>query len=287
MPVSFSPLRYPGGKSQFYGNVVRFLDENKLSDITYCEPFAGGAGVAIRLLLEGRVSKIIINDADPAIYSFWYEVVHDTEWFVSQIEAVPVTMEEWKRQHRILLDSHSERRALGLATLFLNRTNRSGILLAGPIGGKEQTGDYKIGCRFNKKAIISRIRQIAFYRNRIVLENLDGEKFIRAYSGTENAFWFIDPPYYVKGSALYQNFFEHDDHVRLSKTIAECLSSSRWILTYDYCEQISTIYNWANSCLFTISYSVQDKRKERELLFWNNISINERMFENGNREILG
>ena len=134
MTPTYSPLRYPGGKSQFYNSIIRILDKNRLFNITYCEPFAGGAGVAVRLLAEGRASRIIINDADPAIYSFWYEVVNDTEWLVQQIATIPLDLEMRQLQKNALNNPHSTNRELGLAVLYLNRTNRSGILKAGPIG---------------------------------------------------------------------------------------------------------------------------------------------------------
>ena len=273
MSHTFSPLRYPGGKSQFYDRVVRILDSNDLFNIVYCEPFAGGAGVALRLLLEGHASKIIINDLDPAIYAFWYLVIHDTDWLIDQIEKVEVNLENWKKYRAIMLSHNPSLRDLGFATFFLNRTNRSGILLAGPIGGKGQSGHYKLNCRFNKKSLIAKIRRIAMYRNRILLENMDAKSFIMQYSKNNNTFWFIDPPYYEKGSELYQNFFVHNDHVELASLILSELSASKWILTYDYCEQILQIYKGVHYLPFSITYSVQSKRRDQELLFWNNLNV--------------
>lgn len=277
MTPSFSPLRYPGGKSQFYNSVIRILDRNKLFNITYCEPFAGGAGVALRLLAEGRASEIIINDADPAIYAFWYEVINDTEWIVQQIATIPLNLEMWQTQKDILNNPDSTIRELGLAVLYLNRTNRSGILKAGPIGGKSQTGSYKMNCRFNRESLIRKINKIALLKKRIIVENLDAEDFIQKYADLDDAFWFIDPPYYVKGSELYQNFYVHESHISLEKCIRRLLSNKKWVLTYDDCPQIKEIYRWAPLLVFSLKYSVQVKRTEQELLFWNGLNIDERM----------
>lgn len=277
MTPSFSPLRYPGGKSQFYDSVTNILDRNKLQNIVYCEPFAGGAGVALRLLAEGRASKIIINDADVAIYSFWYEVVFDTEWLIERIATIPINLDMWQIQKNILNNPCSTTRELGLAVLYLNRTNRSGILKAGPIGGKEQTGSYKMDCRFNRDSLIRKINKIAIFKNRIIIENLDAEDFIKKYAHLENAFWFIDPPYYVKGSELYKNFYIHENHLSLEKCIKHYLIDKKWLLTYDNCPQIMEIYKWAPSLTFDLKYSVQVKRIEKELLFWNNLRVDERM----------
>ncbi len=277
MNPTFSPLRYPGGKSQFYDSLLRILDANELFNITYCEPFAGGAGVAIRLLLEGRASRIIINDADRAVYSFWYETVFDTDWFVAQIMSLPINMETWHQLRETLRNPNSSQRELGLATLFLNRTNRSGILKAGPIGGMKQEGAYKLDCRFNRDVIVQKIRKISMFRNRIVLENLDAEALIRKHAKDDEVFWFIDPPYYKKGSDLYQNYYTHDSHVSLARTIDSLLAESKWILTYDNCPEILDIYSGRHYLIYGINYSAQVKRIEKELLFWNRLFINDRM----------
>ena len=60
MPSSFSPLRYPGGKSQLYDYVKRIIDYNDLLGETYVEPFAGGAGLAMKLLLNNDVKRMIM-----------------------------------------------------------------------------------------------------------------------------------------------------------------------------------------------------------------------------------
>ncbi len=108
---------------------------------------------------------------------------------------------------------------LGFSTLFLNRTNRSGIIKAGVIGGKEQKGEYKLDCRFNKADIIQKIRYIAAHKNDIVLYNLDTEDLIRNVINNleHKSFIFFDPPYYNKGATLYTNFYKHEDHVSLAK----------------------------------------------------------------------
>lgn len=277
MTSSFSPLRYPGGKSQFYNSVIRIMDKNKLFNITYCEPFAGGAGVALRLLAEGRATKIIINDADTTIYAFWHEVINDTEWLVQQIATIPLNMDMWQTQKNVLNNPSSTIRELGFAVLYLNRTNRSGILKAGPIGGKNQIGSYKMDCRFNRESLIRKINKIALFKQRIIVENLDAEAFIKKYADLNDVLWFIDPPYYVKGSELYQNFYVHENHLSLEKCIKRYLSNKKWILTYDNCPQIKEIYQWAPSLIFSLKYSVQVKRTEHELLFWNGLNIDERM----------
>ena len=168
-----TPLRYPGGKTKVYDYVKELIFLNECT--TYIEPYAGGAGVAINLLLNGDVKKIMINDYDRAIYAFWYSVLYHTEELIFKIEKTEVCIEEWYRQKEIqnYKQETEDLLELGFSTLFLNRVNHSGIIKGGVIGGKNQDGNYKMDCRFNKNSIIKRIRAIARNRSRIKIYNLD------------------------------------------------------------------------------------------------------------------
>ncbi|EAE7097897.1 DNA adenine methylase, partial [Listeria monocytogenes] len=188
MPRTSSPLRYPGGKTQLSSFVKNLLEINNIVGGTYIEPFAGGAGVAIQLLLEGDVDSIVINDYDKSIYSIWYSILNNTERFINLISDTPVTIEEWYRQKEIYLRNKNRQNSLegGFATFFLNRTNVSGIISGGPIGGIKQTGKYKIDCRFNKKDLIRKIRLVASRREAITLYRKDALKLINIINENYN-----------------------------------------------------------------------------------------------------
>ena len=129
MSTTVSPLRYPGGKSKFYTYVKEILRYNNLLGETYMEPFAGGAGLALKLLLNKDVSRIIINDFDPAIYSFWYGILNETDEFCNRIYEIPLTINEWNRQRNIYMKMDIANEVeLGFATFYLNRTNISGVI---------------------------------------------------------------------------------------------------------------------------------------------------------------
>ena len=49
-----SPLRYPGGKAQLFPLVRDIIVANRLNGATYIEPFAGGAGLALKLEPEPK-----------------------------------------------------------------------------------------------------------------------------------------------------------------------------------------------------------------------------------------
>ena len=96
-----SPLRYPGGKYKISKLIELLVNKSGDNCSVYVEPFAGGAGIAIDLLLRDVVSEIVINDSDPAIYSFWKAVVQENDAFIDMLHSTPVTLDEWKKQREI------------------------------------------------------------------------------------------------------------------------------------------------------------------------------------------
>lgn len=264
-----SPLRYPGGKYKMYEYVAQLIKKNNCN--TYIEPFCGGAAVALELLFDGVVKKIIINDYDYTIYCFWDSVLHRTDEFIKMVLQVDVSMEEWYKQKAIRenLDSYNSLE-IGFSTFFLNRTNRSGIIdKAGPIGGFSQQGDYPINCRFNKERLVAQIKKIGEKRDSIKVYNLEALDFIDdVISKTRKAFIFFDPPYYGKGPGLYTNFYCHGDHANLAKAILEKLKNRKWIVTYDNVNAIKSMYSKVNSVEFELKYSLQSKRSGSEVMFF-------------------
>lgn len=262
----YSPLRYPGGKSKLTAYVVETLRLNNLEGGTYVEPFAGGCAIAWYLLLEGHVENVWINDLDPAIHAFWYSVLNRTDELCRLIDDTDVTIEEWHRQKAVYANNRTNSLELGFATFFLNRTNRSGIIKAGVIGGLEQKGNYLLNCRYNKERLVEQIRAIASHRQDIVLTNLDAIQFIDEYlPGIEGPCLVnIDPPYYMKGKGLYQNFFEHDDHYRLYRSVRNI--QQPWIVTYDEAPEICGIYAEFEPQVFGLTYTAQTKRKGSEVI---------------------
>jgi len=266
MVTTPSPLRYPGGKTALFGLSESLLRNNGLTKTTYAEPFAGGGGLALSLLFEGVVRRIVLNDIDAGIHSFWDSVLNRTDDMIRLIEETPVTIEEWHRQKAIYAESGSVGSLeLGFATFFLNRTNRSGVVKGGVIGGLSQEGDYLVDCRFNKEALTEKIQRIARYRNSISLERADGEDFLKGMSSrSDRVVYFIDPPYFRKGSGLYTNFYAPKDHASLASTISEL--EQPWVLTYDFTKEIQALYPQYPQYTFELNYSAAVKRIGTELM---------------------
>lgn len=278
---NYSPLRYPGGKAAIAGFFVRMLDQYAISSKgTYCEPFAGGAGVALTLLLTSRVSNIVINDYDKSIVAFWLSVINETEALIDMIERTNISIKEWDRQRSIYktadnlnLSCKQDCLLLGFAVFYLNRCNRAGILpKAGPIGGRSQRGKYKIDARFIKERLITRIQNIARFKDNIQITHLDAIEFLQQIpkitSTPNDTFLYLDPPYYHKGEKLYLNAYKHEDHLKLARFIND-FSFCPWIMTYDDCPEVRDIYGSFSDVIIEqlpINYSMQKVRKTSEIL---------------------
>lgn len=265
--MNSSPLRYPGGKSLMTNFFIDLFQRNRLHEIVYVEPYAGGAGAAINLLLNGHVKEIVINDANIGIFSFWNALINESERFIQTINDIPVTLSEWYKQRRVLFESNEPSFELGVATFFMSRTNRSGVIFGGAIGGsteeKQSEAKYKIDCRFNKQDLIQRLETIAINKNRIRVSNKDALSLLRQLDN--NVFVYLDPPYYVKGKSLYMNHYSVKDHEDLANFLQN-EANFNWVLSYDDVPQIRDMYANSDLFRFPLKYTVSKKQIGYELL---------------------
>jgi DNA adenine methylase len=272
----YSPLRYPGGKGKVADYFKQIYKDNLLYDGTYVEPYAGGASVALSLLFNEYASKIIINDIDKSIYAFWHSVLNKTDELCKLIRDTPVNVKTWDEQK--FIQREKNRYGLlkvGFSTFYLNRTNRSGILNAGIIGGRQQTGNWKIDARYNKKDLINRIERIANYKDNISLHNSDAVELVRSLKKElpQKTLIYFDPPYYVKGKDLYLNYYNDNDHQEIAKEISQ-LKRQKWIVTYDNVQPIKKLYNSFRQVKYSLNYSASQRTKGKEvMIFSDNIYI--------------
>lgn len=261
-----TPLRYPGGKQKLTPFIQEILDSNEISG-HYIEPYAGGAGVALKLLLNKTVKHIHLNDSDIRLYSFWHCIKNETENLCRRISSASLTIEEWKKHREVL--RHPENHTLfeiGFSTFYMNRCNRSGVLSAGVIGGLDQTGNYKMDARFSRNDLIRRIELIGIYSDSIYLSNLDAEDYIDNYIPNldeNNSLVYFDPPYYNKAKDLYLNSYKPEDHIRLADSIQKV--AKPWVLSYDNVPQIIELYSSRNYFTYDLQYSAARNYKGREV----------------------
>lgn len=264
----YTPLRYPGGKASLGQYVRQIFVDNRILDGIYVEPYAGGAGIAMELLMTGYAREVWLNDIDPAIHAFWQAALHYTEALIGLVETTPLTVAEWCRKRAIYLNPAKHGvLSLGFAALFLNRTNRSGILNGGVIGGCSQKGQWLIDARFNRSELAERIRRISHYRHRIHLSNEDAEVFLRRLKLPPKSLVYLDPPYFCKGQRMYRNHYERGDHARIADLVQNELPY-RWIVSYDDTPEIAKLYAGQRRIRYTLHYSAQIKRRGGELMIF-------------------
>lgn len=267
MSIAHSPLRYPGGKNCIFPFVSNLIAENGLIGCKYIEPYAGGAGLALRLLFEEYAGTIVINDLDPLVHAFWRVSINESERFIRWIERTPVSVATWKTcKEKIRRINAEDDFELATAFFFLNRTNVSGVLKGGVIGGLDQTGNYKIDARFNKVELIRKVEKIARFSNRIQVANLDGVELIKSCAADPaESFIYLDPPYYQKGANLYLNAFRDADHEKLAKHVSKL--STPWLLSYDNHSFITNLYQPFEKRAYKLQHSTSNKIGDEVLIF--------------------
>jgi DNA adenine methylase len=267
----FTPLRYPGGKGKLAAYVKSIIRDNGLVDGEYVEPYAGGAAIALELLLQEYVTRIHINDVSRPVWAFWHSVLHHTDELCRLIVETPRTVEAWDRQKAIFAnDAQHSDLEVGFATFFLNRTNRSGILNAGIIGGRAQNGPWKIDARYNAEELAFRVRSIAKLKARISLTRLDAVDLLKqgADQWPRRTLVYLDPPYFVKGRDLYYDFYLPDDHRRVAELVRTGIVNQRWIVSYDNVPEIRALYSDATHITYSIGYSARTASTGTEVMFF-------------------
>jgi DNA adenine methylase len=265
MATVYTPLRYPGGKAKLGPFLAGVFAANRLVDGTYVEPYAGGAGAGLFLLFRGYATRFLLNDIDEGVVAFWRAVLNENERFAKRIEQVPLSVREWDRQ-RTTYDTERRGFDLGFAFFYLNRTNRSGIMNGGIIGGRDQKGPWGIDARFNRKELAARVRALAKFRRAITVTRMDALTFLEAVAtnGQDRVLAYLDPPYFGKGRDLYTNYYTRADHV----AIAAKLRGFRlpWLLTYDDCSDIRKLYRRCRLYESEVTYSAREASRGREIV---------------------
>jgi len=266
MPSTYTPLRYPGGKTKMGSYLAGVMRTNRLVDAGYAEPYAGGAGAGLYLLFRGYASRLYLNDIDRGVVSFWRAVLSRNEDFAKRIERVPLTVAEWDRQKSTFTTAPMGF-DLGFAFFYLNRTNRSGIMNGGIIGGRRQTGGWGIDARFNRGELAARVRALLAFRRQICVTRSDALDFLDGLpAGASKVLTYLDPPYYQKGQDLYTNFYEEEDHAEIAQHLHGYCNP--WIMTYDACDEIRALYRNHTVLDSEVSYSARQVRRGAELVIF-------------------
>ena len=277
-----SPLRYPGSKSDFIKTAIRIIEDNELAGLPLVEPYAGSAAVTLGLLDAKVVKHATLIERDPMVYAFWKCVFERTDDLISAFSDLPIDLDTWhKLQPLRAVTSPSSKQILqlGVACLFFNRANFSGILDAGPIGGKDQKSQYKIDCRTNKPEIIARIKKIAAFSGSVDVEFGDAIQFIDRYRNRKKVFFYIDPPYFQKGESLYRYFYKLKEHKQLAQALIK--TKFPWLLSYDVHHVIEFLYEDFYIKKYNFQYSARSPKNHEEFVV-SNFEIKQATLDFGN-----
>ena len=264
-----SPLRYPGSKAGLTPWMTSFLTTNHQLGKQFVEPYAGSAALGLNLLANNIISSLMLFERDPLLYSFWFSVFNRTEKLISIIHEFSPSIEtreklNWLRDEDHVIDDIE---LMGFAGLLFNRTGFSGVLGAGPIGGSNQASIYAVDCRFNKRTIIDRIRDISKYSTQVEIYFGNAMQALEDANNSDNSnrIFYIDPPYYVQGPKLYRYSYSFSDHFNLASTLQK--SQYSWVLSYDDHPAIRHFYREFPIFEPEFRYSSKIPKKERELIF--------------------
>lgn len=269
--VHFTPLRYPGGKGKLAAYLKEIIKANHLHDGEYVEPYAGGAAIGLELLFQEYVDRIHINDLSEPVHAFWKSVLNETEELCRLVKNTRLTVASWDRQKRIFANPKEHSYVeLGFATFFLNRTNRSGILNGGIIGGRDQTGPWKIDARYNAEELVFRIESIAKMKRKIKLTRSDALALLRfgLPKWQEKTLIYLDPPYFEQGRELYYDYYKSDDHAQLANFIRASMQSRFWVVSYDNVSPINRLYAGFRKIVYNVGYSAREVRTGKEVMFF-------------------
>jgi len=274
MPKMTNPLRYPGGKRFLVDYVAGLIKVNNMTGTTIHEPFAGSAAVSLEMLNRGLVERAVLVEKDPLIYSFWRSVVERPEELCARIDDLKINMDTWNTLSSLRNRDNplGDTLELGLAGLFFNRTNYSGIIMANPLGGKTQSSGYSLDCRFNKERVMEQIIAVARFRDQITVEWADAIRYLQGNrrAMTEgNHFVYVDPPYYEKGQSLYRYYFTDVNHENLAMLLQGC--TFPWLLSYDNHPFIQDLYfgQVARHQEFYMDSFIKSRSRGAELLISN------------------
>jgi DNA adenine methylase len=254
-------LRYPGGKSRgpLSNKIVQKVTERYTGGI-FGEVFFGGGGITFKLLRAKAVDRVLINDYDRSIAMLWTEVIRNPDRLGRAVRGFKPTVAAFvAAKAKLLAETGTP-----LDALVVNKLSHGGRgVCAGPQGGFEQHGKYKIDCRWNPNALVTGIAACCdLLRGRAVDNKCHQHDFQQVIEGA--AFNYIDPPYWDVGDGLYRCFFTEADHLRLFYALN---NKTNWLLSYNNVPEVKNLYCHFPQEIDTISGNGGEKQNSELLIY--------------------
>ena len=255
--VNKSPLRYPGGKTR----ACKILDTivNKYFDIkqfnTILSPFIGGG--SFEFYMQNKYNlKIIANDKFTPLYNFWNQSKLNNNELCEKLYKNNDISKEKFQDYRTIIMNETNDLIQAYYYFIINRCSFSGATLS---GGFSKEASVK---RFTTSSI-DRIKQLNL--SNVDFYNKDFEEFIN--DNTSNTLIFLDPPYYLEeNSKLYGcngDMHETFTHNKLYEIIS---TKKNWIMTYNNCDYIRTLYKDFTILDAEWSYGMNKSKQSSEII---------------------
>ena len=249
-----SPFRYPGGK--FYAR--KLILEHLTPHDCYIEPFAGGASI---FFAKRKAAHNILNDADPELTNCYMIIRDHVEDLIKLLHGIPATKENHHYYKNIYQPTNDLERAF--RWYYLNRISYSGIM-------NMQNCYWGYGDKYSMqpKNWPTHLRRCSAKLQHVEILRLDFEQVIT--EAPNNAFLFIDPPYFsADQDKFYTHSFDRESHYRLERVLHHHRHRFRFLLTYDNSPQVRALYHWSNHILdkewnYTINRTDDQSKKTAE-----------------------
>jgi len=231
-----SPFRYPGGKTWFVPTFRQWMAQLSPKPSVLVEPFAGGGIISLTALFENLVERVVMVELDDEVAAVWEAIVNgDAKWLASRIQAFQMTREAVLME---LQKTPTTLREKAFQTILRNRTLHGGILAEGSRFIRYGENGRGIASRWYPRTLASRLNNLGRVASRIDFRHDDGLKVMAEMCASEEAVFFIDPPYTAGGKKAGKRLYKHHelDHEHLF-TLCEGLRGD-FLMTYDEAEEV-------------------------------------------------
>lgn len=286
MGMRYSLLRYPGSKDKISARIIAsFPDSVAVSlfqrpGLEYREPFFGSGAVGCDVLNTlPRTSSVWLNDKDYWLVCLWNTIRDQPRELIEELTRMHPTADGFYALKEQDGDRGPDPIVIAARKIALHQWSFSGLgaMAGGPIGGRKQSSEYNVDCRWNitrLKAAIAERHELFRGFPRVNITTRDFADLID--TAPPQAFIYADPPYYEKGPELYKHSMSDEDHRRLAAALRSC--RAEWVLSYDDHDFVRSLYgDWASIRSVELTYTTAiakdgARRKNREILITPNRS---------------
>jgi site-specific DNA-adenine methylase len=194
-----TPISYYGGKQTMARLIVSLIPPHRL----YCEPFAGGLAV---FWAKPPSTMEVINDTNEAVVTFYQVLKSDYAILRHLVLQTPVSRKVHRQTDFVLkYPDHFDKIKVALA--FWVQTNVSFGAMIGAGYGYARTKNTQISKINNKKLQFG--KHLSKRLENVDMECNDAIQVIKSRD-CEDAFFYIDPPYFNADMGHYAGYTKKD-----------------------------------------------------------------------------